>query len=390
MKTIKNSIFVATLIIPLFLGTFSASAATFKNSNELNLSNTENYIDNSYLLTGKSNVSGTFEKDLFVVSGESNFDGVVKGDLFIIGGKVNISGKVLGDLRVIGGEVTISGEFENDLVVIGGKVDISQSANIKGQSLFIGGETSLNAVANNPVKIISAKTFLNNQTNSDLEVTTQDLIFGSGAKINKGVTYYAPKKASEQSGSVITGAVNFNPITPVQDINFVKRAVINFVSFWLILKFVTTLLIAFILAYIFRIFTKSVVDISLDSFGKSLLLGLLAVFVTPIIIILLLVSLVASPIGILILILSIALTIIIPAVSGIMAGALIRKLFTKKDIYVIDFSTVAIGVVALTFISFVPYLGDITKMLLNLVAIGAVGRYAYKTIFKVNYQDLQS
>jgi len=389
MKILKNPLFIATLILPLFLGSFSASAATFKNSNELTLSKTETYIDNSYFLTAKSNISGTFEKDLFIVSGESNFDGVVNGDLFIIGGKVNISGKVLGDIRVIGGEVIVNGELENDLVVIGGKVDIASGANIKGQSLFVGGETNLNAVTNNPVKIISAKTFLNNQTNSDLEVTTQDLIFGGNAKINKGVTYYAPKKADEQAGSVITGAVNFNPITPVQDINFVKRAVINFVSFWLILKFVTTLLIAFILAYIFRIFTKNVVDISLDSFGKSLLLGLLAVFVAPIIIILLLVSLVASPIGILILILSIALTIIIPAVSGIMAGALIRKFFTKKDVYIIDFATVAIGVVALTFISFVPYLGDITKMLLNLVAIGAVGRYAYKNIFKVNYPNSQ-
>jgi len=385
MKFVKNPIFIVSLILPLFLGTFSASAATFKNSNELTLVKTETYSDNSYFLTGKSNISSTFEKDLFIVSGESNFDGVVNGDLFIIGGTVNISGKVLGDIRVIGGEVTVNGELENDLVVIGGKVDIASGANIKGQSLFVGGETNLNAIANNPVKIISAKTFLNNQTNSDLEVTTQDLIFGSNAKINKGVTYYAPKKADEQSGSVIIGAVNFNPITPVQDINFVKRAVINFVSFWLILKFVTTLLIAFILAYIFRIFTKSVVDISLNSFIKSLLLGLLVVFVTPIIIILLLVSLIASPIGILILILTIAVAIIVPAISGIMAGALIRKLFNKKDNYIVDFSTVAIGVVALTFISFVPYLGDITKMLLNLVAIGAVGRHTYKAIFKVNY-----
>ena len=390
MKILKKSLSIATIILPLFLAPFLVSAATFKNANELNLLNSENYTDNSYILTGKSNISSNFEKDLFVVSGESNFDGIVHGDLFVIGGKVTVSGKVLGDLRVIGGEVTINGELENDLVVIGGKVDISPTANIKGQSLFVGGETNVNASTNNPVKIISAKTLLNNQTNSDLEVTTQDLILGSSAKINKGITYYAPKKAFESSGSIITGPVNFNPITPVQDISFVKRAVISFVSFWLILKFVTTLLIAFILAYVFRIFTKNVVDISLNSFGKSLALGLLAVLVIPIIIVLLLVSLVASPIGILILILFIALIIIIPAISGIMAGALIRKFFTKKEQYSIDFATVAIGVVALTFISFVPYLGDITKMLLNLVAIGASGRYIYKTIFKVNYQDLQS
>jgi hypothetical protein len=383
MKSLKNTLFIASLILPLFLFSHSVSAATFKNVNELKTADTEVYNDNSYFLTAKSDVSGFFEKDLFIVSGESNFNGVVNGDLLIIGGTVNISGKVLGDVRVIGGEVSVKGELENDLVVIGGKVDVEQGANIKGQSLFVGGETNLNAVTNNPVKIISAKTFLNSETRSGVEVTTQDLIFGGGAKIVDGITYYAPMKALEQPGSVLSGSVNFNPISPVQDTNFVKRAVISFVSFWLILKFVTTLLIAFILAYVFRVFTKRVTDISLNSFGKSLLLGLLTIFVVPIIIILLLVSLVASPIGLLALMFFISLMIIVPAISGIMAGALIRKLVTKQDQYVIDFSTVAIGVVVLTFVSFVPYLGDITKIILNLVAIGAVGRHIYSVIFKI-------
>jgi hypothetical protein len=44
-------------------------------------------------------------------------------------------------------------KLENDLVIIGGKVDISPTANIKGQSLFVGGETNLNAKTDNPVKI---------------------------------------------------------------------------------------------------------------------------------------------------------------------------------------------------------------------------------------------
>jgi hypothetical protein len=384
IRIIKNSLFIAILTLPLFFATNSVLAATFKNINELKSVESEVYNDNTYFLTGKSEISSLFEKDLFIVSGESNFNGVVNGDLFIIGGTVNISGKVLGDVRVIGGEVSVNGELENDLVVIGGKVDVQQGANIKGQSLFVGGETNLNAVTNNPLKIISAKTFINSETRSDVEVTTQDLIFGGGAKVNNGITYYAPKKALEQPGSIISGPTNFNPISPVQDINFVKKAIINFVSFWLILKFVTTLLIAFILAYVFRIFTKKVTDISLNSFGKSLLLGLLTIFVVPLIIALLLISLVASPIGFLALIFFIALIMIVPAISGIMAGALIRKLVTKNDQYVVDFSTVAIGVVTLTFISFVPYLGDITKTILNLVAIGAVGRHIYSVIFKIN------
>lgn len=378
-KTLPISIFVA-LLLPIFF----VFGATFTNVNELKIEESQVYQDNSYFLTGKSNVSGVFEKDLFIVAGDSNFTGKVKGDLFVIGGKVNLSGEVDGDVRVIGGEVLVDGDLENDLVVIGGKVQIQPTSQIKGQALFVGGETFLYSPIINPVKIISAKTLINSEINSEVEITTQQLILGNSAKIKNGITYYAPKRAVEENGSVVIGQVNFNQITPLKDISFVKRAVINFVSFWLILKFVTTLLIAFILAYIFRIFTKKVTDLSLDSFGKSLLCGILIIVIIPLIIALLILSLIAFPIAILISLIFISLLIIIPAISGIVAGALIRKIISKKDNYIIDFSTVAIGVVALTFISFVPYLGDITKILLNLVAIGAVGRHVYRVIFKIN------
>lgn len=377
-KTLPISIFVLFLIPTFVFG------AIFTNANELKIEEDKTYQDNSYFLTAKSNISGVFEKDLFIVSGESNFTGHVKGDLFVIGGKVDLSGKVDGDVRVIGGEVFVNGDLENDLVVIGGKVQIQPTSQIKGQALFVGGETFLYSSIINPIKIISAKTLINSEINSDIEITTQKLIFGNSAKINNGITYYAPKRAIEENGSSVAGQVNFNQITPLKDISFVKRAIINFVSFWLILKFVTTLLIAFIFAYIFRIFTKKVTDLSLDSFGKSLLYGILIIILIPLIIALLIVSLIAFPIAILIGLIFISLLIIIPAISGIVAGALIRKIFSKKDNYIIDFSTVAIGVVALTFVSFVPYIGDITKLLLNLVAIGAVGRHVYGLIFKIN------
>jgi hypothetical protein len=384
MKKTFKPLFLITLILPFFITFSGVSAATFTNVNELKTTPEQVYADNSYFLTAKSDVPSIFEKDLFIVSGESNFTGTVKGDLFVIGGKVNLLGKVEGDVRVIGGEVSVDGELSNDLVVIGGKVKIEQNAKINGQSLFVGGETIVNSKFSNPLKIISAKTIINGEINSSTEVTTQNLIFGSGSRVNNGITYYAPVKASEEPGSVLAGQINFNQIAPLKDTSFIKRAIINFVSFWLILKFVTTLLLAFILAYVFRVFTKNVVDISLNSFGKSLLAGILFIFVTPIIIALLLISLVASPIAILLVILFIALLIIVPAISGVMAGALIRKLATKDDKYTIDFSTVAIGVVTITFISFVPYMGDITKTILNLVAIGASFRYLHKRIFKIN------
>ena len=386
-KIIRLFFVTTTLAISAFSTVFGVtfvSAAIFTNVNELKINQEQVYSDNSYFLTAKSDISSTFEKDLFIVSGDSNFTGTVKGDLFVIGGKVNLSGVVEGDVRIIGGEVFVTGELNSDLVVIGGKVKTEPSAKINGQSLLIGGETFVNSHFANTLKIISAKTIINGEINSSPEITTQNLIFGSNSKINNGATYYAPVKATEESGSNISGQVNFNQIAPLKDVSFVKRAIINFVSFWLILKFVTTLLLAFILAYIFRIFTKNVVDISLLSFGKSLLTGLIFIIITPIIIALLLISLIASPIAILITILFIALLMIIPAISGIMVGALIRKLINKDDKHIIDFSTVAIGVVALTFIGFVPYLGDITKFILGLVAIGATARYFHIKIFKVN------
>jgi len=376
----KKPIFL--FILALFLAPTFSYSATFKNINDLNISNTESFEDNTYVVTLKNDIAGNFKKDLFIVSGNSKFTGNVEGDLLIIGGQVDFQGNVKGDLRVIGGEVKINGIVENDLVVIGGKIISEKNSQVKNQAFFIGINTDLKNEFNHPVKVISAKSFVDGTINSNIEVTTQNLNIGPNAKINNGISYYAPLKAVQESGSVINGNVNFNQISTLSETSFIKKAVINFVTFWLILKFITTLLLAFILVYIFRIFIRSVVDFATLKPLKSFLIGFLSTLIIPLIIVLLLISLIAMPIGFILLILFIVLLIIIPAVSGIILGVWIRKIFKKDSQYNIDFSTSTIGVILITFFGFIPYVGEIVISILGFISLGAVLYYYHGKLFK--------
>lgn len=83
-------------------------------------------------------ISGTIQGDLFVAGGQVTVNGTVEGDVLAAGGSVRISGTVTDDVRVAGGEVIISGAVNGNVTAAGGSVDITEGAFV-GESVIIGG-----------------------------------------------------------------------------------------------------------------------------------------------------------------------------------------------------------------------------------------------------------
>jgi len=75
-------------------------------------------------------------KPLTIRSGE-----VQDGNLFVMAGRLTIerSGRVNGDIAVVGGDVVVGGEVQGDLAVFGGNVSLQASAVVNGDLLLMGG-----------------------------------------------------------------------------------------------------------------------------------------------------------------------------------------------------------------------------------------------------------
>lgn len=369
------------LIALFFLGPLNASAAQIQTGLEI-YSHQQTFSDNFYVAGGNIFLNNEFDQDVVVAGGEVVIDGLVKGDAIILGGNSKILGEIQGDLRIVGGEINLQGKVSGDLVIFGGVVNLAKEAEILGESILVGVEINQNSSLENKSKVVAGKINLNGEVTSEIEAMTQKMTFGPDVNILGSLKYYAPFRAEQIPGAEVSGNIIFNEIQTIRETGVVKSTILNLLTFWIILRFITTLIIAFLLIYIFRVFAQETNDLAISSFLKCLLYGLLSLFVIPLIILILFISLVASPIGFLILLAYLFIFIIAPSISGIFIGTIISRLLKKEKDHNVSFSNATIGIVFLTLFQFIPYIGNLTRFIFTLVAVGAICKYLYLGIFK--------
>lgn len=366
--------FITILLAPNFV-----FAADFRGGNNINISDQE-IPGNLYIGAGNSNINTNVNGDLTIASGESRVSGVVNGDLIILGGSVVFDGLVNGDVRIVGGDVKIKGNVTGELVVVGGDVLIEKEASVNGATFLLGGLVQIDSKSDQNIKVLGGKVVLNSEINGHIEITTQDLNLTNNAKINGYLSYFAPEKFNQDIGSEVLGEVSYNQIKSIEDNGLIKQTILSFINFWILLRFITTLLLAFILVYVFKVFSQKTTEFTLDNFGVSILIGLLIIFVVPIISVILFASLIGMPISVLLFLTLIFAMIISPAVAGIILGALFKKVYKKTDNIEVSFHTATLGVVLLSVVKFVPFLGEIISLLFFTVALGGIAHYIYMNI----------
>lgn len=371
-----------TCLFTLILAPQIASSAEIITEPTVLLDKENTYYENLYIGAGTTNISSDVNSDLTIIGGEVKVSSKVSGDIFVAGGQVDFSGQVDGDLRIIGGEVKITGDVIGDLLIIGGNVFVSDKSTLLNDVLLIGGEINFESDSNKRLKVVSGKVLINGNINGESEITTQSLEIGPNSKIDGNFSYYSPQKFTQKEGSEILATVNYNKINTIQNTGIIKQTVVNFLNFWLLLRFITTLIIAFILVYVFRVFSVGVNNLVTSSFWKSLLAGFITMILLPIVTIIFIVSLIGMPLGFLLLTGFIAAMIIAPAVSGIFLGGWLRKILGKSDSFIVDFNSATIGVILFTLLQFVPVIGEFLRFVFIIVALGAMVRYSYHSIFR--------
>lgn len=370
-----------SILTLLILGTpVLADAATIRSNNTIEINKEEIISGNLYIAGGKVTVDGTVEGDLSIAAGDIFLNGTVQDDVVIFGGDINVSGIVNGDLRVVGGDINVSGQITGDLVLIGGHVNVLPEANVTGDIILAGGTITINDINSAHLRAIGANIKLKGNIEGDAAITTQRLDLEDGAKISGTLNYFSPHEFNEGKNVNLSGKVNFNKVNSLQENGVIQQALLSFLNFWILLRFITTLLLTFLLVYIFKVFSQKTAEYTIKSFFSSFIIGFLVTILMPIVVLISFISLILIPISLLLTLAYIFFFIISTAVSGIAVGALVKRAFSKEDVLEVTFATAALGVVILTLLQFVPVVGEITRLIFFFAAFGAVWRQVYTQI----------
>ncbi|MBU1703592.1 hypothetical protein KJ951_04265 [Patescibacteria group bacterium] len=304
-------------------------------------------------------LAAVFRADGNVPSGE-----IVIGNLYLAGPNPVVGGNVQGDLLVAGGNVTITGKIEEDVLALGGNITIT--GDVSGDVRAMGGSI-----------------YLDSNVNGEVIATGGEIKIGPNAKIRKDLVA-AGGSVTVDSQAKVFGSTKIEADENGREATEMRGPFAHFskLEFWIgqLLSLFGLFVVA---AVIFGFFPNVVRKLGTRVYTKGQFwpttgLGLLLLIVTPVIAILLMITMIGAMLGVLLLFAYIAYILVSLVISGILFGEFLNKWLTKAKKSTPAWVWVLGGIAALRIVCLVPFVGPFVGILFFLYAMGSVLSFKWK------------
>lgn len=360
-----------------FLFSFSvAHAALFKAGEQYSLSADSVTPENLYVAAGDATLSGDVLGDIYAVGGRILLSGMVSNDASIAGGSVDLLGSVMEDARITGGEITINAEVGGDLLAVGGSVRALSDTIAKGDTILAGGEVSFAGVAEKALRLSGERVVFSGKAMGDVKISAENIVIEEGAVIEGNLSYPNHAVITMKEGAIVMGEV-IKTESMRDDVQMgVTKGMLALAGLFVVTKVLAMLVSALLFAYLFKDFSKDVVDAGIHTFLKSALIGFAFVILIPFAILFGFITFFGWAIAFILLAFYIVLLMLAMIYSGILCGAMLAKVFIKKPS--IELSWVFIGVLVLSIVSIIPIIGWVVGFVFFMAVSGILGQMAYR------------
>ena len=327
-----------------------------------------------YLAASTVQVSADVAGDAVVAGGSISIANSVAGDVLAAGGTVNITANVGDDIRAAGGSITIAGDVGDDLVVAGGAIVLDSASTVSGRAWLAGGTVTVAGNVNHELRATGENIILAGAIGGDAHIYAKSIEIKPGAVIKGNLTYSSPSEAEIHQDAVIEGDVNHNEIES-DDFDDPGADFIGNLMFYISLA---ASALALFLAFPLRSISvvKQLQDAPLQSSG----LGVLVLFATPLIALMLLVSVIGAPIALVALALYVIALILGLLVGVIWIGDIGFRQFGKEP----DESkrtrawSIAAAAAVLLIVDWIPFVGGLVFFIVLVLGIGGVIQFLYR------------
>lgn len=365
---LKHALLLCALLLP-----FSASAASV-HFGDYFLKGAQNVPDDIYIAGETALFAGSVAGDAFAISRTIFNQGEISGDIFFVGEEMQVKGKILDDARLLGAVITVGGTISDDVVAIGSKVVIEPDARIEGSLYVIGDKVEIHGAVLGDATIFSNRLLLTGTVGGGLELWGR-AVFEKTARIGGDFIQHAGGKAAAPVNVTIGGETILDK-TERGGAAFPSSFFGGFFS----LKVLMMLALGFALFFFVRERTEEVLLDALPNYWVRVLRGFLITILLPVASLLLFLSVVGIPIALVLAALFLALMLISFACAGILLGALLEQFFFKRSAFPLSYRPVLLGIICLSAISVIPFIGPIIYGILSLAAAGSLGTVFFRKL----------
>ncbi len=334
------------------------------------------------VMIGGAFVNGDFTVvgDSFIAGNMLEISGTFGDDMNIVGGQVELSGEIADDLRMAGGTVVLDGKVGSDAFLAGGQVTITKDSVISDE-LYVGaGMVRLFGTVNGDVYLGAGQAVVSGVINGDLTIEAEDISISDTAQINGNLIYKSNNEIKDLNKENISGTVEYTPISEIDlsgvgvNTGTVGGLAVGAGIVAQITGFIVGLLMLFIVGLAMVLIVPGFSDRTSKFFtgqiGWSLLYGLVAMIVLPVLSILIMITIIGLPLGIITLVLYFVGLYIAKVVAAMSVGSAIigRK---KKNLSILVLS-LALGLFIYELITMIPIVGGFINLVMVMVGYGAI------------------
>ncbi len=158
-----------------------------------------------FVAADRTQINGDVDGDLIVFSHSVTVNGHVTGDILAFAAELTVNGPVDGNVRAFAQTVIINSNVGKNVMVFGGEMNLRDTANVGGTITLFTGDTALSGHVAGDLLGFGGNFDINGVLGHDAKVHADTLSIGANAEI-KGQTKFEGSREAEVSSSAKLGS----------------------------------------------------------------------------------------------------------------------------------------------------------------------------------------
>ena len=314
-------------------------------------------------------IEGTVNGDAYIAGGVVDVEGTINGDLIVAGGMVTVGGTVTDHVRAAGGTIHINGKIGNDMSVVGGSVVVGRSGDVAGNVLAACGNLDVMGNIGKEARMTSGDAQINGSVKGNLSFIGNYLTVSEGALIGGNLT---AKVKDKEGVRIAEGTVHGNTDVEQRETTVHTRILgYSVFGFWMkVIWFAGVLFVGLLLSLI--------VPARLLSFGTTIttriaevaVWGFLGIIAIPVLSGICLITLVGIPAALFLMTVFLWLLYFSQFALPLILAQRAVLLDGKGRLPV--FGALAVGLIIVEALTFVPYLSFLICLANAILGVGAL------------------
>lgn len=345
----------------------TAQAYQVSSDNQSTLASDKTVSGTYYAAGSKVTVRGTITGDVICAGQDVEIDANVGGDVLCAAQTITIKGTVAGNVRLLAQTATLTGTVGKNVSILASIFTATKESLVGGDLMAQAGRASLAGSIGGETYGSGVYLELNGPVKGGVHYVTEEVKVGSGAVLGSGLAYTSTRNATIDPAARISGKTT-RTSPPEQRKVSALRSILSTA----LVEAMSALALAFLVVWLLPRLSARATSL-LPRPGFTMLLGVAAIFLVPIVAGLVMVTVIGLPIGIIAIVLwGIALyvsrIVTALAVGKVVMGRLGRTPDAKPRPYLEALA----GVVVTSIVFLIPYVGGFALFLSVLFGMGVL------------------